>query len=333
MGTGSEWVDGNVLNADDLLDSIVEYRWNTALTSPVPGTIISGVIGHSSTKLSVMLTSGAIWQLSGTTWTNRSSPCDTTSFIVRARNDATIGFACENSATSETAYTADSGDTWTTKTSATWGGDVNDVDMPSSALIVMVGDDGGGGNHIIFSTDQGGSWVDATTQPSAAIYSVSMFSATVGYAIDNAGNIWKTTNGAVDWVDTTHNVNGTARVSSKIYAVSATACIILTEARLDVYDNTGGTVTAKFGYYGYSGGICETTSGAIYVQAFKDTSLQVAIYRTLDNGTNWQQVEFGLTQLGTDVDHGKFGISELGTTDAIVTCKGSERLAILYNGD
>ena len=61
-----------------------------------------------------------------------------------------------------------------------------------------------------------------------------MFDANTGYAIDSAGNIWKTINGAVDWSDTGDNYSGPA-ADMTIFAFSATIAFIQDEE--SVYTN------------------------------------------------------------------------------------------------
>ena len=186
-------------------------------------------------------------------------------------------------------------------------------------MIVVGGNDGGGGNHIVFSTDDGGTWTDASTQPSAAIYCVDMFDANTGYAVDSSGNIWKTTNAAVDWTDTTHNITETATVGMSIRALSATTAIISAGSGIEYYDNGAGTSTRRMKTdQNTTLGIAVVGSSYFVATGANDASEAVTLWRSDNSGTNWEGRLIDVKQFNQN-DTEKTGISEFSTTHILLT--------------
>lgn len=286
------WVDGDVLYADDLSDSILANPFLSTTYSSHTTLSRIGCIAHSSTNYSMVHSTGEIMQTadSGVTWTSRSTVLDTNSFIRLCRGATARGIGIEVGATAqEVVVTANSGATWTVATSLAFGTDIYAVDWPVAGLIVVGGDDAVGTNHIVWSSDQGTTWTDATTQPTALIRSVAMLDGTTGYAIDINGLVWRTTNSAVTWTSTTHTVTaGGSSFPSSMYVVSATSVIMATADRLYLYNFNTGVFTLVFrlqitdnGNHGF----VSLSSGAIcfgYASGVSGTLL-----RTTDSGTSW----------------------------------------------
>lgn len=211
--TADDWVDGDVLDAADLIDTFARIQWSGMLDVDTSngGTSyddVIGVVGYAADTLSIVNAANILTSTNGgTSWTSKNTDLDASTILTRGcKATRTSAFFLETGTTCESAHTSDSGATVTTKTSASFGTSVADMSYPTTGLIVVGGDDGGGGNHIIYSTDSGGTWTDASTQPSAAIILVDMFDGTNGVAVDTSGNIWKTTDSADTWTDTTLNV-------------------------------------------------------------------------------------------------------------------------------
>ena len=244
FGTADDWENGDVLGAPDLLDTFNSIRFIEKVTNTI---VCSGIAAHSATTWST-ISIGVIKQTSDSavTWTTKNSDLDSVSYLESCRGDRTHAFAIEYTQAAETCFTDDSGATWTTATTHTWGagGRTYDTSFVTTGLIVVAGDDGAGGKHIVYSTDDAVTWTDPTTAPSAACYTVGMFDANTGYAIDTAGNIWKTTDGCDTWVDTTDNLS--VNMSTKIICTSATEFVCLVDANSYHYNNGTNTVTTIF---------------------------------------------------------------------------------------
>lgn len=290
-GSGSEWVDGDILNADDLLDTMSANDWKQ-FVSPLDNTNkIRGIISHSTTTFSVILDSGAIHQSTDTllTFTSKNTDLDTNSFIKVCKADRTHGVVVENQSSGEVAFTSDFGTTWTTKTSTAFGTKVYDVSFPTGALIVVGGDDAGGTDHVVYSTNDGGTWTNASVSPDTRVYALDMFDGTTGYAVDSADKIWKTTDSGDNWVDTTHTTGNTAETDMSIYAISSTVVIIQIAGLLWYYDNGTGNSTLKASPsdVNKSMGTTQTENGNIYTGACSTTGDHIFIWKSTNSGVDW----------------------------------------------
>jgi len=296
FGTSDDWEDGDVLNAADLLDTFDAIRYHDFVgVAALTANSVTSVVAHSSTNYTVLMDNGTILNStnSGASWTSKSTVLDTNSLMIGGRTDKTILFGIELGTTNETVFSTNSGATVSAATSAAFGTNMTDASMPAEGLIVVVGDDSGGSDHVVFSTDQFSTVTNATTQPSAPVVAVGMFDTSTGYLVDTSGNIWKTTNGAVDWTDTTDNVTTTSpNDQTKVYAISATLVIIANGGLIDIYNNSTNTVTVRAHAVGADScqGIIETANGNIYVAMDSSGNAnETTLLRTTDNGTSWSQ--------------------------------------------
>jgi hypothetical protein len=271
----------------------------------VGGVSMLGLIAHSSTVYSI--TNGAtIYLWNGTTLTSKNTDLETDNMLVLCADDATKAFAIEATASGETAYTADSGTTWTTKTSTAMGTEVRDVSFPTANLIVVAGDDAAGTDHIIYSTDQGASWTDATTSPSTDVACMAMFSSTVGYAVDTGGNIWKTTDGADVWADTGDNSSATSKVSS-IYCLDADTCIIVCgNGAIEKYVNSTNTITTVYfdNINTYNSGIVYTNVYLYTIMRNSDANGGILLFSD-DDGDTWKSQPLHQVQVYTGLNNKK----------------------------
>jgi photosystem II stability/assembly factor-like uncharacterized protein len=296
FGTASDWADGDVLSAADLGDTFHNIRFLDLVyvgsTNPT-----TGVIAHDSTHWSAIDSNGTIYVTTdgGSSWavTGGTAALDTDSFIRVCAANKAKAIAIEATGDFETAMTSTgtSTVTWNAATAATFGTQIYDVSYTTDGLIVVGGDDSLGTDHIIYSTDDGATWNNATTSPSAAVYAVNMFDATTGYAVDSAGNIWKTTNGADIWVDTGDNIVGTVGTAASVLCLSATTCIISCESQIMLYNNSTNTVTVVLQAFSAinTTGIVKTNSGEIYITRIHiGGEIGVEIYKSSDSGASWQ---------------------------------------------
>ena len=286
----------------------------------------SSFVGHSATKASVsIISSGDIYQLNLTTgaFTSKNIDFESPVLIAKCKADSTYAFAVESVAGDfESALTSDSGDTWTTKTTGNFSAKINSISVPTTSLIVLGGEDAGG-NNIIYSTDDGATWNDPTTAPSATINCVDMFDGTTGYAVDSFNNIWKTTDGGDTWADTTDDSVNTNALTS-ILAISATKAIISMFSSncyggIILYDNTAGTVTKKIYVNGLKicSGIIESTNGNLYamfsaIQADNAGAVNPAIVKSTDDGATWTVINCPLTLDDTGEAEDCYRLSECG---------------------
>lgn len=326
-GSGSEWVDGDALNADDLVDSMAQLKW-IPMIGLESQTLISGIAGHSSTNLSGVTTSGGLVVSTdaGVNWAASAGThaLDTTSFIRVCEADRTRAFAIESTG-AETAYSSDSGATYNAATTVTMSIAVYDVSFTTTGLIVVVGDDTT--NRIKYSNDNGATWNNATTAPSSAVYCVHMFDANNGFAVDASGNIWRTTDGAVNWTDTTDNIAAGTAVATgmSIRSISATQAIISTigsnngTCQLYNYSTNTSQIYARI----VSAGLDNTcgvwgTANAVYT-GFIDATANNACYflKSTDSGLTWSLIEFHQGSTLTSAAFQKCKLTSLGTNEVL----------------
>jgi len=301
---GTDPSDGDILTAANFTDTNNAMIEKANYRPSYPDIFRVGLktevmIGHSSTHMSVIADSGSIYSTadSGVTWVVKNTDLDSGDYIgINCKANRAYGVAIEGATTtSEVILTTNSGVTWTTVTSAAFTtGGAYCVSYPTTSLIVLGGNDGVSGKHIVFSTDGGSNWTDATTQPGAAIWAVSMYDGTTGYAVDSAKNIWKTADGAVTWTNTGDDVSDTGDSGNNLVAISDDVCIFIgAEGVLNHYDNSTGTIIEKLNLpldnTTYS--LIQTTDGTIYCMSVNDIATgfpgQILLI-SHDSGVTWQ---------------------------------------------
>ncbi|MHA1876715.1 MAG: WD40/YVTN/BNR-like repeat-containing protein [Promethearchaeota archaeon] len=72
--------------------------------------------------------------------------------------------------------------------------------------VVVVGGDHSSNRSIYRSTDAGDNYAECSSGPTDKVIGICLASETVGYAVDQYGNIWKTTDGGDNWTDTTDDL-------------------------------------------------------------------------------------------------------------------------------
>lgn len=276
INTTDDFVNGDVLEAADLIDSVVQSKWVTETYGRTTTNYPYGVISHTNSNLTIV--SNEVIRNStdsGVTWTTRNTDLDTQPFIRKCKDAPTKAFAIEgNSATAEAAYTANSSLTWTTTTNpCAINTKIYDVSFPTTNLIVVFGDDGVGAKHVIFSVDQGNNWTDCTTSPATLVYAGDMFNGTSGLCVDDAGKIYTTPDSGVTWNNTGHTCSAGIDLigGMSLYAISATTCLIALGELIEYYDGTG-NAKALGGYYWGAATITSITkvNGVYYILAGRD---------------------------------------------------------------
>jgi|TARA_R100001530_G_scaffold2717_1_gene4374 hypothetical protein len=140
-----------------------------------------------------------------------------------------------------------------------------------------------------YTSNGGADWAQATSG-AAHFICVDMFSATTGFAVDNSGNVYKTTDGGEGWDDTGGNVNGDER---NIIALTATTYVTLTTDG-NIYTGSGGTATQRI-VFNYSHArvseILKLTNGNLYYAVMPNSTATVfssiLLCKSTDSGITW----------------------------------------------
>lgn len=334
FGSTDDWVASDILKAADVIDTFADNKWRKAINTISTTKTIRGIIAHSDSAYSASVSDDIYVSTdSGANWAIANNDMDAGNYIRSCKADPTIGVSGESSATGQVVFTDDSGTNWTEVTASTLATAVYDYSFPTAALIVAFGNDAAGTDHIIFSDDSGASWTDATTQPDASCYCGDMFDGNTGYAITSGNKIYKTTNGAVNWTDTTHTSTDASTVMS-MYAISATKAVIATtKGNIYLYDNAVGNAVLKIGNEETNldvvSGVVQTTNGNVYA-AFSSSTTGVPsrIYKSIDSGASWKALIITPVE-GEAVDPiYKCGLSEIGTDNLLWVISRREVLRI-----
>src|SRR3990167_10616301 len=152
-----------------------------------------------------------------------------------------------------------------------------------------------------------------------------MFNTSTGYALDTDGNIWKTTDGAVTWTDTTDDVisgpTGRLDYRTKMLAISATVCIFSNQESIEHYNNSTNTVKSVIVNAATSRtmGLIQTTDGTIYTMfSHESVARGIYLYKSTDSGLHWQQVLIDPITYSTATTKFKNCLSEIGSTNHII---------------
>lgn len=308
MTIPNTFTNGTVADADEVNQNFAHAQGFFDVRYPTANAIGSHTtIAHSATTWSTAA-NGFIYQTtdSGGTFTSRNTALDTAPVLIVCKDDITKGFAIELTATGETAYTADSGATWTTKTSAGHATLVYDAAFPTANLIVVAGNDAAGTDHIQRSTDQGTTWTDATTSPGTLVYAVDMFDGTNGFAVVSGpgAQIWKTADGGDTWTNSGHTTSMATDTNTRVVALSATVCVIASNGIIDYYDGSGNAQRkVQNASTLYCTGLVSTNSDLFAWFRNGTSGYPTIMYASKDAGVNWMmKVEFPIT-LNTSVHY------------------------------
>ena len=261
-----------------------------------------GYQAHTATKMTMIDSGADIWYSadSGVTWTEKNTDLDTADIIHRnCKADRTYAIFIEMSGDNEVVHTADSGVTCTTKTSCTFGTAIYAISYPTTSLIVVGGNDAAGTDFIVFSTDSGANWTNATTTVDAICPALDMYDGSNGFALTNTGKIFSTSNAAVDWTDTTHTYNPVPEQPNTILvAVSSTECVFayINTAVIYIfkYDGSGNAVMKlriNTPVFQGLGNFVIDSNGIIYCAAVSTSAnTNVLLLRSTDDGETWDGI-------------------------------------------
>ena len=335
FGTASDFSDGDILFSADLSDSFNNLRYvDTYLINPTSSTIVA-IVAHSATQWTSAGITGSVYntQNTGSSWTLSFTSGEET-FLRLCKSTLARAVVVDEDDTApgttiNVRTTSDSGATWTLRTAADFD-EVYDVSFSVPGRIVIAGDDVGAGvNNIVYSTDDGVTWNDPVTVPGVTV-AVDMVNNLIGYALDDTGAIWKTSDGAVNWTNTTHAAGG-GLAKTTMYAITETLVIFVgphADNYIETYDNTANITrrarpptnsdTAVF----IPGGIEVTSNDEIYVLFGRNGNDGGAIVmKSVDSGVTWQTFPWlPATDFVTATTKNiKCKISEAGTNRVLVS--------------
>jgi len=151
-----------------------------------------------------------------------------------------------------------------------------------------------------------------------------MVDGTTGFAVDNAGNIFKTADTCDTWSDTTHNIASTASSPMAVLSLTSTNVLFGTlsggDATIEQYNGTiSSVVLAISGNYDGCLGFCKTTDGSIYCGFYDATATpnSILICRSMDNGSTWDITDL-TSAVYTQTDPLKKGMTEFSSNDLLV---------------
>jgi hypothetical protein len=192
-------------------------------------------------------------------------------------------------------YTTDSGATWNTASTAPPNiTKCVDISYAADGRVVCFGT-ASSGSGIWYSTDNGDNWSQGTGIGTTVIGG-DMFSATVGYAIDSALNIWKSTNG-IAWTDTTDNATGASSIFS-VRAIDADNIYYNNFNTANIvgrtYDNSTNTETPRIELQigtAISSKVIKSSGGNYYFVALSgnvtNEQQEALVYKSEDDCVTW----------------------------------------------
>jgi len=333
---------GTDAKADEVNDNF-KYVFNYYRNIYYPTDNVYNVIGHSATHISVIDANWDIYNTTdgGATWTSENTDLDDISFTRNCKANRAYAIAIETtSLAGETIYTVNSGETWTLSgNTLTMASTKYDLSYPTTSLIVAFGADGNGtGVGCWWLAAGGGAWTQSLT---GTVHHVcgDMFDGTTGYSLDQAGNVWKTVDNAVNWDDTTDNINSTvaANINQDCYAMSATKVLFVvnnaTDCYIEVYDNTAHTSTTvakSITTEGTCRGIVRNASGEMWV-AISDHGADekgTELFYSNDDFTTCHSTLIGWedTVIAVNTPFMKFGMSEAADDQVLLGFLGTQTI-------
>jgi len=338
---GTDWGTGEgliYLDQNDTLNNIMNEAGFNKYDEGTSGvTIGKGLLRHSA---SIWVSTSARTTNSGGTWSSGGFGQVDTEDIAGVSGATAVSVHQDDGSV---AYTDDSSANWQAAS-------VGPPNITKGACVHMfsttfgvIGGKAGAGVLIWFTSDSGDNWTQATSGPTGAggfaVNAIVMCSANIGYAIDNAGDIWKTTNAGVDWTDTTDN---TTTTPGNLFAISTDEVFYTTWSGSVLYHYKNSTNTVKtifsIGLTGSGVGtsnIIQATNGNYYVvvasggDAVNAMTSNLTLFRY--DGTDIYQKNIGLGSKITPADDMKIAGDPTGTVPTLIEA-ADNTLVLNMNG-
>ena len=228
---GTDW-GAEILLYDDLNDTIVRASNEPWYQVKYDSYIGTRIIRFSST---IWQTSTGLTTDGGATWTNTGI----TAYNLATTGSATKGMSIHINNFVGT-YTTNSGATWTTSTTPPANMDaVYSIHSFDGTNGICTGD-AGSYKSMWYTSDGGNNWTAATTGSITAVTGCVMASATICYCTSGL-DIFKSTDGGINWTDTTHDAPIGWRYA---YAIDTDTILSINfTGTLSKYVNSTGAVT------------------------------------------------------------------------------------------
>lgn len=323
---GTDWINGDVLNATDLIATIEEavpqaseLTWNDLVFT-----------GDTNLKLSILAHSATAWTAingtntvntpdSGVNWNASTDNANMTGVSKVCDALKTSAISCQiRTGGNATFLATDSGDNWVgANTNPLNITGILDLSYPTTSVAVIACDFGTAASGIFFGDPSSGAgsldWA-ASDFPAADCHAISMFDGSNGLAIHDNGSIYKTVNGGAAWTDGTFNVDG-SNPNSSIVALTATTGVLLNQGSRTIvtfdYDSNIATTRLSIENAGeaqsFRSNLIQTTDGNLYFVEFTfsdagDRGVNATLYRSTDSAVTWQQKSLGNNLFDADTD-------------------------------
>jgi len=261
------------------------------------------LLAHSATTWTAIQDSSTFRTTdAGVTWAAAAADIgDMTGVSKVCTADKTKAISCDHDS-GNVSYSTDSGNNWTSATTdPALITRVFDLSFITTGVAVVACDIGTAARSIFYSTDGGNNWTICATGPAVDTVAIDMFDATNGIAVDVSGNVWTSSDGGINWSDTTYAVVGAASQSSIKCLTSSTYVFI--QASNDMVQ-TGTTSTdgvtriqQVFGgnFPAYTSNLIKASNGNLYfvLYSFRDKAeindliSNITLYKSSDSGVTW----------------------------------------------
>lgn len=290
--------DGDIYYSSEANANVIGY--------PITNLTGQGILKFTGSDF--FLINGAASKISDDTitWTASASDNSAMQGVGIAYSGTGSGIVFDNDSCDTCYYTTNYGNNWTKATLApgsNLGTRVFSAAYAGPGSLVCGLDKGSAARSIYYSVDGGDSWTICSTGPAGDTDVIAMFNSVSGWAIDNAANVFMTTDGGDNWSDTGFNSN--ANEPGYLLLLSGSEALSLCSDSDTLYkiDLEGGTATEKLEIEDadsaplvYLTNMVRATNGNIYflkycwsvdAAASTQSASVTMLYRSDDEGETW----------------------------------------------